>query len=208
MANLPLTKGWHPADLLRLTEERSVVDQVGIGGQHWSRRWEYALALHAQTAWVEQHGITRQVVDVGGGGSPFWQMVSDNTVVIDPTEGQTLAEYLAGTPRLFRQVFCLSVLEHVEDWAQCVYHLGCLTAPGGLLFLTMDCRENGEGGIPPDDRHWHWLRHQIFTPAAIHGQIRPILQDFDLFGEADWTYHGPMENWGYSPFSLALVKHP
>ena len=39
-------------------------------------------------------------------------------------------------------VFCISVLEHVDDVTEFLYHLGCLVAPGGLLFLTVDCRED------------------------------------------------------------------
>ena len=214
---LPLTKTLDPADLDALTEELAIVDRHFIREreQHPLRRWEYALALRALDTWLEtrrERGTAGVVVDVGGAGSPFHYMVGDSAIVVDPDEGDhhTLAQYLEQAPRLSQAVFCISVLEHVDDLDQFLYHLACLTAPGGLLFLTMDCRENhgNRDEWPIDDRHFHWMRKRIFTTDLIQDGVEtPLLfLGFSRLGAADWTYHGHHLYDGFTFASLALVK--
>jgi hypothetical protein len=203
---LPLSKAYDPADLAQLQRELTIVDLVGIDGQHPSRRWEYALALHAQATWTQK--TLRQggpIVDVGGAGSTFWKMVGGAPVVVDPREGPDLAHFVVEGARLAQQVFCLSVLEHVDDLDRFVYHLGCLVAPGGLLVLTMDYAPE-EG---PDIYHWHWMRQRIFTPQLIWWLMAQLEHDhLTIFGEVEYTWHGPIDTWGYAPASLILTKRP
>lgn len=231
MADLPLSKTLDPADFGALAEELEDVDAhfTGAAPQHPMRRWEYAMALHAFNAWLELDDDHRtiedraqgtRIYDVGGAGSPFFRMVgSDRTFVIDPAEagGQTLAAYLRGKATLAQAVFCLSVLEHVEDLDQFLYHLSCLVAPGGLLFLTMDCRETGDADagwppdFPPDDRHFHWMRRRIFTPRIVESLLPFHLADlgFDMFGRYEQDkYHGHQLYGSYSFASLALRRRP
>lgn len=201
---LPLTKTLHRDDLIQLELELAVVDAVGTDNQTpEARRWEYAMALRAFDTWGGRP--TTEVADVGGAGSHFWKMLEvDNAYVIDPSEGESLDQYLhKDRPRLFPAVFCLSVLEHVDDLDQFLYHLGCLTAPGGLLFLTMDCW--GKDG--PDTAHFHWMRKRIFSMLNWRN-MRSAVRDFDLLGEVDWAYHGDTLYGSYSVASLALVKRP
>lgn len=220
---LPLTKTLQTTDYEQLTEELRIVDGVGTANQtHEARRWEYAMALRALDVWLETtrrgKGTAGQVIDVGGAGSPFHRMIGDSAVVVDPSAGTgTLAEYLQTAPRLSQAVFCLSVLEHVEDLDQFLYHLACLTAPGGLLFLTMDCRDDdhelakriGDYGWPDDTAHFHWMRKRIFTPRMIlSGVLDPLTYlGFQLIGtQPDLQYHGHTLYGSYSIASLALVK--
>lgn len=175
--------------------------------QHEARRWEYAMALEAFRDWrVRQlrpaaHG---HFYDVGGAGSPFYLMVP-GTFTIDPAVNVDLQTFVGTNALLADAVFCISVIEHVDDLDEFLYHLSCLVAPGGLLFLTTDFQPD-EG---PDDKHFHWMRKRIFTPfslGAATGEL--ILRDFTPLGDsADYRWHGPIEpDWGYSFASLALVK--
>ncbi len=106
----------------------------------------------------------------------------------------------------FEVVTCISVLEHVPDLDNFVNHLVRVTAPGGLLFLTMDIW--GEPAHVPDKAHWHWMRKRIFSVDGWKGLAETAyLNGFRLLGDADWDYHdATLENWGYSLCSLALVK--
>lgn len=214
---IPLTKALDPQDLVDLRPELITVDEwfTTASPQHPMRRWEYALALRACAQWeesVRKDGPqTRRLVDVGGAGSPFFRMVpSWLTYVVDPAENCDLATYILSRPVLADVVVCLSVLEHIEyaDLDRFLYHLNCLVAPGGLLFLTVDhCGDPEHAGLP-DHHHFHWMRKRIFSAshwAYLYPALRPY--GFELFGGADWTWHGP-HVYDYSFASLALLKRP
>lgn len=216
--SLALTKTLQMADLDQLVEEVAVVDAVGLSGQtHEARRWEYAMALRAYACWFSAAKPSSiGWTDVGGAGSPFHKMVMQATEqhedrilghriakssrILDPAINEDLASYISSAC-LQSVVFCLSVLEHVEDLDQFLYHLSCLVAPGGLLFLTMDCW-NKEG---PDTAHFHWMRKHIFN-VDDWIELRRAARDFSLLGNADWAYHGDTLYGSYSIASLALVK--
>lgn len=220
----PLTKTLDPGDFDLLPKELAIVDEYFTFAreQHPMRRWEYALALHAILRWAGQAGkVSYRAIDVGGGGSPFRRMLqavrqSRDVIVVDPSENYDLAAYVADFPRLSPVVTCLSVLEHVEDLDHFLYHLNCLVAPGGLLFLTMDCREDdadlaqrvGDWCWPTDDRHFHWMRTRIFTPRMILTAVSDtmVYLGFHAFGVTDLpVYHGN-HVYDYSFASLALLK--
>jgi len=205
----PLSKTLNPADFDELKPELVVVDRYFTSAreQHPMRRWEYALALRAWEAWggTPYHAV----VDVGGGGSPFLRMLPGThaRVVVDPDEGETgdLAHYLTDTyphPPLADVVFCLSVLEHVEDLDQFCYHLSCLVAPGGLLFLTFDYAER-----QPDTYHFHWMRQRIFTLIGVSTILSLFGRwELDLLGgPAQYPWIGP-QVMDYTFASLALIK--
>lgn len=221
---LPLTKTLHPDDYAALRGELEVVDLhfMTMREQHPARRWEYAMALHAWTKWRQPVVNSLDLLyDVGGAGSPFRYMLMEDleheVIVVDPEEPEPndwgLEEFIGANPRLADAVFCLSVLEHVEDLDQFLYHLSCLVAPGGLLFLTMDacgCPSHAadmEVGEPPDQHHFHWMRKRIFGAADRRWVAERMLSwPFQVFGQADvFTYHGD-HVYDYSFASLALVK--
>jgi hypothetical protein len=205
-----LSKVWDPADELP-ADIQEIVTREWEDGQHWSRKWEYGMALLAQQAWYDQSGAERPqgpIYDVGGSGSPFWKMVNPYvTTIIDPREGKDLAEQLRLGAGLASEVYCISVIEHVDKLDQFLYHLSCLVAPGGLLFLTTDfCDMPGK---PEDVCHWHWMRKRIFNDSALRGAAYDLMKygTFNLLGGViDYRWHGPIETWGYAPASLALVK--
>lgn len=204
MSEIPLTKLANiEHDLSLLGEELAIVEKYFTKDQpqHASRKWEYAMALRAQQVWYwGDHRPQGPVVDVGGAGSPFWRMANEYICrVVDPKEGNDLAEHLRLGAGLASEVYCLSVLEHVDDLDQFCYHLGCLVAPGGLLFLTMD-----HGTDLPDQYHFHWDRKRIFDTKAWE-QVREKCGEFTLLGGRDRTYHGN-QVYDFSIASLAMVK--
>lgn len=216
--SLPLSKTLDPADYLDLAEELVVVDRhfTKEREQHPARRWEYAMALRAQEVWrATTERRANLVYDIGGAGSPFRYMADadDEPIrVVDPCEPDTatnftLAQYLGPHCELGDNIFCLSVLEHVDDLPQFLYHLSCLVAPGGLLFLTMDCCGSSHAR-PIDTAHFHWMRQRIFSVIGVTNDVTlPLLsRDFAFLGEHEHTYGGDQLYGSYSFASLALVK--
>ena len=216
---LPLSKTLDPADFDQLAEELAIVDRYFTSArpQHPMRRWEYAMALRAMTQWLGEGPNTRQqLVDIGGDGSPFASIVGErcwHPDLIDPVMsfGRTLAQELTHHPCLADVVTCLSVLEHVTDLDRFCYHLSCLVAPGGLLFLTMDYCDGfalaREGFLVPDTYDLHWMRERIFNQFTLKLLVGQFLKrDFSMFGGGlDLIWHGPQVS-DYTFASLALVK--
>lgn len=216
--SLPLSKYYDPEkDLPALADELVYVDAhfTKDAPQSEHRRWEYAMALRALYIWEQEGHRVSRVVDVGGAGSPFWRMLDvDNVQIIDPSipGNCTLAGFVKDGSRTFSSVFCLSVLEHVEDLDQFLYHLSCLVAPGGLLFLTVDCC-GCEDHLPEEDpHHFSGMRKRIFTYPALKKVGQALLaRDFALLQGMDYLdyqprLYGGATDPGYSFASLALVK--
>jgi hypothetical protein len=130
-----LSKCYDSADL-RLPDFKypvRKVDEAWDGSQHAARRWEYAMALQALNEWEIENGPALVAYDIGGAGSPFHRMLRAATEIIDPNINVPLARAVQLHQRLADCVFCISVIEHVEDLDRFLYHLGCLVQPGGLL---------------------------------------------------------------------------
>ena len=209
---IPLSKYYELEDYEELAEELNVVDQdfAKDSPQSPHRRWEYALAIRALDTWLETRrgrGTTGKVVDVGGAGSPFWRMIGESTIVVDPHENDTIAEYLDKAPSLAQAVFCLSVLEHVEDLDPFLYHLSCLTAPGGLLFLTFDACACTDHLPEEDPHHFRWMRKRIFTPECRGWLVEQLCEKYHFapLGQIDYAPK-PVQVYDYSFASLALIK--
>jgi hypothetical protein len=213
--SLVLSKIFQPDDLTVLAPELTIVDRhfTTEREQHPLRRWEYALALHACTQWRDQgrgRVIPDVIYDIGGAGSPFHRMVRARVIDPDPCmqieDRATLAEFVCQGTELAACVFCLSVLEHVEDFDRFIYHLSCLVAPGGLLFLTMDYCEDGRHDWPRDQYHFSWMRRRIFNLWAIGALLATFRRrDFQLLGDANFAWQGA-HVYDYTFASLALVK--
>lgn len=213
---IPLSKTLDPEDLLQLTDELRLVDDhfTDEAMQHPMRRWEYAMALAAVKRW-DHLKPALVAYDIGGGGSPFAGMLADETGshvhIVDPTytpNAYTLQQLLRHNPKLGDIVTCLSVLEHVEDLDAFLYHLGCLVAPGGLLFLTLDYADDYTDDWPVDRFHFNWMRKRIFNAYGWRLAVAEQLQHhhhFTLLGDIDPHYHGA-HVYDYTFASLALQK--
>lgn len=210
--NFPLTKTLDPEkDYAELAHELKRVDAFFTSErpQHEHRRFEYAMALRAILEW--QKVSCKQAVlayDIGGAGSPFQHMFPCK--VIDPdapgaNNSYTLEQFVCAGTELASVVTCLSVIEHVDDLDRFLYLLSCLVAPGGLLFLTMDCV--GAEQHVEDTAHFHWMRKRIFSMYGWEGLSESFqTRGFHLLGDADWVYRGDQLYGSYSFASLALVK--
>lgn len=214
----PLSKYVEPADYEALLPELQIVDahwHKGTAQASEHRRWEYAMALCASRRHRGTSEGEQILYDIGGAGSPFRHMVGgrDETVrIIDPGEplSGTLASALCGGTALGDQVFCLSVLEHIPrvQQEQFLYHLSCLVAPAGLLFLTADACPSGCTHPPEEDpHHFHWMREGgILSDRRVAETLRTLL-GFQLsplgvvaFGERKPTVYC------YTFISFAFVK--
>jgi Methyltransferase domain len=201
-----LTKTLQLTDLDELAPELVIVDKYfhAEREQHELRRWEYAMALRAREIWGD---VINVAYDVGGAGSPFQHMLPVCVIDPDAPGGMSLAAFVQHmNPPLADAVFCLSVLEHVENLPEFLYHLSCLMRPGGLLFLTMDVTE----GLEPEQVHFAHMRKRIFTgdPMGTWWQLAADLTaySFSLLGDRDWHYHSHTLYGSYSFASLAMVK--
>jgi hypothetical protein len=211
---LPLTKTLEVKDYDALQSELSIVDQVGIKGQHETRHWEYAMGLAAVRQWKEEdpkRGSTRVgAVDVGGAGSNFSIMLGrvmlNPAAVVDPEMNIAVEEITPDMNMSSYVVTSISVVEHVEDEWKFLSALDRLVRPGGLLFLTMDIADGSSGD--KDTAHFHWMRKRIYTPHTWMEMARRFTEDgaYKFLGEQDFSYNGNQLYGSYSFASLALVK--
>jgi hypothetical protein len=178
--------------------------------QHEARRWEYGMALLGLSQWL---ALGRKSdfwgLDVGGAGSPFHFMVEPlgfNMAIVDPKVNWTLHEAVGGGDT-YSFVSCISVLEHIPlpELPQFIEDLAQVTAPGGLLFLTMDILDRPDG--EPDTAHFSGMR--TWLPNIRDWQDlanKSCGLGFEVFGETDWDWRGVQLYGSYSFASLALVK--
>lgn len=170
--------------------------------QHEARKWEYSQALRATWYW----GGGGAVLDVGGAGSPFANMLSQEgwkVEVVDPSAGTATIEDWKG--QLVDAVFSISVLEHVEDQESFLRACIRVLKSNGLLFLTMDAA--GEPG--PDNYMFHWMRQRIYNPKSLLELSEFICSlGMEVMGPVDLTPSATpsIPDLGYSFASLAFTK--
>ena len=136
-----------------------VGQEIPIYFPHPHRLWEYGGAMQA---YLETFGSFRgglQALDIGCGNSPLGpalELTTDTTVTeIDP-DIRLLAKRKGTARRSFEvgdllaldgrgpydAVFCISVIEHIEEQVEAWNSLIQLVKPGGLLFVTTDFGED------------------------------------------------------------------
>jgi SAM-dependent methyltransferase len=142
----------------------------------WSRCWEYPYHYHHLSAWLsERSGPTPTVVDLGSGVTFFPFAVARlgcDVVCVDPdpvanTEVGRAAAAMAAAPGTVRfaagecaaiplpdssvdALYCVSVLEHVENPERAVPEVARVLKPGGLFVLTIDIDLIGTTAIGPE----------------------------------------------------------
>lgn len=209
MMSLPLTKTLDPADYRLLGDEFARVMETGTAGQNDHRRWEYSMALRA----IHLHRRAPRdplgryaLLDVGGAGSPFAAICQAlpgevRCTIIDPHVNVGIEEHQQ--PHAVDAVVSISVIEHVARPERFLRAIHRALAPGGLLFLTMDCWDQAG----PDKAHFHWMRQRIYNRDSWQALYTDCVRlGFHRFGGADWDYHGSHLYGEYSFCSLCLVK--
>ena len=212
--NLPLTKTLSPEDYALLLPELEIVDSIGTEGQHPHRRWEYAMGLKAVRTWRlqdEKRGASKVgAVDVGGAGSNFNAMLSrvmpSPAAIVDPGTNIAVEDITADMNMSSYVVTSISVIEHVEDEWAFLSALDRLVRPGGMLFLTMDCWDGGDGD--KDTAHFAWMRTHIYNLHSWMELARRFTEEhgYRFLGDYDFSYNGHQLFGSYSFASLALVK--
>lgn len=206
---LALSKTLDPEDYAQLQPELKVVDRhfTKEREQHLHRKWEYSMALRAIDLWQGQSYAEATGYDIGGAGSPFTHMAKLQVVdpdAADPAYRDTLEQFACAGAPLANVVTCLSVVEHVDNLNQFLYHLTCLVAPGGLLFLTLDCCDCPSPHT--DTHHFHWMRKRILNRADwADVQYQLCRYQCRRMGDYDPDWHGA-QVYNYSFASLAMVK--
>jgi 2-polyprenyl-3-methyl-5-hydroxy-6-metoxy-1,4-benzoquinol methylase len=219
----------HERSHLSFTYDDLTSRAIRIDVGHPARYWEYGNAINALQTWLGPRNIKDvKILDVGAGVGllgPTLAMVFGATVLeVDP---DPLCEY--AKPRqavigalaeknfgnilrykrdfLSKQepsdvVFCISTVEHVDNEILFWRDLAASVKPGGLLFMTMDV-------VPDRNRSYTFdnLRRTNYDVAMIKWRVEMLQNEcnMELFGEADFTYHGNMV-YDYSFFSVCMEK--
>jgi len=141
--------------------------------QAWSRRWEYPFVASRVAAFADRRsggGLT--ILDAGSGVTffPYYltrQMPGSRVICCDGNTGYGRA--LARINRLLGSsdvdfancmlqelplpadsidaIYCVSVLEHTDDYEAILAEFGRVLRPGGMLALTFDLSLDGKGRI-------------------------------------------------------------
>lgn len=219
---LNLTKTMDPADYVLLGEQLKTVDErfKFASEQHPARRWEYGMCLRAILAWSVAHGPRglSTVADVGGAGSPLFRMLMDQDLavrVVDPKHPNdekghgpsTVEAYALEHGRQHPIVTCISVIEHIADEhiENFLNALALITAPGGLLFMTMDYW--GKDSDEKDTAKFHETRVRIYNHKTWQQLAHEMShRGFKLFGMPDWSYHGDHAEDSHSHATLSFQK--
>ena len=98
-------------------------------------------------------------------------------------------------------VYCISVLEHVDNEMDQWKHLADRVDEGGTLFITCDC-------IPDPNRAYafDFMRKTNYTTSILKERVDMIQEmGFNVIGDVDYGYHGDHTH-GYSFFRCGFDK--
>lgn len=106
-------------------------------------------------------------------------------------------EDLTSLPGLFDVVLSCELLEHAENWKQCIDQMVQVVAPGGLLLITT--RSHGFPYHPYPEDHWRFTHDDMKLIARAYGLYVVELEndsgDPGVFllarKPADWQYRKP-----------------
>lgn len=155
----------------------------------WSRVWEYPYVYHHVKKLkmsLPEHNKLQNIVDFGSGVSFFPFSIAKlgfhvNCIDIDPVcekdmnRAKQLTECLPGKVDFLLAtglkipledqsvdgIYCISVLEHIEQFEKTVKEMARILIPGGLLVLTFDLAASGLAEIKAD--RFKCLQNVLFT---------------------------------------------
>lgn len=156
-------------EALRDYARRWVADPL----HQWSRQWEYPFVFNRIAPQIEGQARVIRLLDAGSGITffPYYlaahcrgrcqihccdldESLGPVFAQINARDGQTVAFAVAPLQQLpyadgqFDLIYCVSVLEHTDDYDAVVAEFTRLLAPGGRLVVTFDISLDGTGDIP------------------------------------------------------------
>ena len=191
------------------------------------RYWEYGSAVELARSYRKEH--SQQVIRVLNVGSG-WDALSPTLAtlltmnvtecepdeqcridrgmvnsVLDSINGnpiRVLSNTLEDLPLAeYDLVFCISVLEHVDNELPAWLSLAHRVADKGILFITVDC-------IPDPARKYEfdWMRKTNYTSTMLKERVQLIkTYGFKVIGEENYEYHGDFTH-GYSFFRVGFER--
>jgi SAM-dependent methyltransferase len=199
--------------------------RIDVGHSH--RMWEYGSAIQALISVYGQEALpSLNVLDVGAGAGALGPALVLNynmrVTECDTDETPQLSRVLcnkelerAGLKPLsvlnlgldnlpeqeFDAVFCISVVEHVENEQDAWAELAKRVKRGGLLFFTVDC-------VPEKGKSYRYddLRKHNFTIEDMKERVDKVCaMGFEVIGEPDYGWHGCHVH-DYSFFRAGFVR--
>ena len=141
----------------------------------WSRQWEYPFVLQAIAQHARRHESAPRVLDAGAGFTFFPYFLAQRfpgmRVDCCDQDGSLAALHETASARkasqtafkvadlralpyedgAFSLVYCISVLEHTQDYARIIREFRRILAPGGRLVITFDLSLDGRRDISLED---------------------------------------------------------
>ena len=167
--------------------------QIGNAFSHWSRRWEYSYAFSKISRYMSTHTNDLKILDAGSAIRFFPFFISETQTNaelmccdIQPGLEKEFARInsqigkevhytetdLREQPfddNSFDIIYCISVLEHTENYEKIVKEFKRLLKPQGLLILTFDIALSSgkvEGLHPLDAKNLQKTICQYFQPES------------------------------------------
>lgn len=142
---------------------------------HWSRQWEYPYVWRRLEAMgYTPPGATVRILDAGSGVTffPFFlaarfpqvevvcldcdkRLERIHARIVEAARSRTRFK-MGGIQRIdepdasFDAIYCISVLEHTEDYEQVIHEFRRILKPGGKLIATFDISLDGAAQVPVD----------------------------------------------------------
>ena len=144
----------------------------------WSRQWEYPFVFQTIMNGLQDHGSSEARILDAGSGATFFPYFLKNKM---PGTSITCCDYDASLESIFKMlndargthshidfrqadlrrlpfddasfdvVYCISVLEHTDSYAEIVSEFRRILRPGGLFVTTFDIGLDGVSDIPPTE---------------------------------------------------------
>ncbi|MCM8794452.1 MAG: class I SAM-dependent methyltransferase [Candidatus Omnitrophica bacterium] len=155
-----------------------------------------------------------RVLEVGCGGGHFTRLLLDRERVVSTDISKIYVEEVAGRhknlenfsafvfdildPSLlslsseqFDTVVCLNVLEHIEDDATALSHIGSVLAPGGRLILLVPALKWLYGEMDRADRHFRrYTKKELSCKLSDASFTLEKMLYFNFLGTFGWFLNG------------------
>jgi len=203
--------------------EKWVVDPL----HQWSRQWEYPYVLSKLSAYAFLNSSQKLTILDAGSGLTFFPFFLESRLKgseihccdhdaslahavasINRKQNAQVQFQMASLDRtefheeFFDCIYCISVLEHTDDYQNILDEFYRIMKPGGILLLTFDISIDGRGEISPSSVNklvWEVENRFAFASNNI-GDVLPLLKNPNI-----WTTG---EAGRINPSLLPWKKHP